>query len=77
VRSAAELRAQIERGDLSSHPAWEDAIEWEWLETYIRVYTDLDQRAQNDEIHRRDAEFAEFLRVSRRSLRLCGEKKMP
>jgi hypothetical protein len=43
----------------------------------MRVYTDLDQLAQNDEIHRRDAEFTEFLRVSRRSLRLFGEKKCP
>ncbi|MEJ5309393.1 MAG: hypothetical protein WHX52_06445 [Anaerolineae bacterium] len=34
VRSAADLRAKIERGDLPGHPAWEDAIEWEWLEVY-------------------------------------------
>jgi hypothetical protein len=35
VTNAAELRACIERGEIYSHPAWEDAIEWEHLETHI------------------------------------------
>jgi len=35
AKDAAELRARIERGEVSSHPAWEEAIEWEHLEAYI------------------------------------------
>lgn len=35
ARSADELRAHIERGEVYSHPAWEEAIEWEQLEGYI------------------------------------------
>ena len=35
ARSAADLRAKIERGEVYSHPAWEEAIEWEQLETHL------------------------------------------
>ncbi len=35
VATAGELRAQIEQGKVYSHPAWEDAIEWEKLEEYL------------------------------------------
>jgi hypothetical protein len=35
VKSTAELRARIERGKIYSHPAWEDAIEWEQLEAHL------------------------------------------
>jgi len=35
VRDSAELRARIERGEIYSHPAWEESIEWERLENYI------------------------------------------
>jgi hypothetical protein len=35
VPTADELRAHIERGEVYSHPAWEEAIEWERLEGYI------------------------------------------
>lgn len=34
--SADELRAQIEQGTVHSHPAWEDSIEWEYLETHLK-----------------------------------------
>lgn len=34
VADVAELRRQIEQGETYSHPAWEDSIEWEQLETY-------------------------------------------
>lgn len=33
--TAGELRAQIEQGKVYSHPAWEDAMEWERLEDYL------------------------------------------
>ena len=36
ARSAANLRAKIENGNVYSHPAWEHAIEWEQLETYLQ-----------------------------------------
>ncbi len=29
-----ELREQIKQGEIYSHPAWEDSIEWEQLEIY-------------------------------------------
>lgn len=32
----AELRKKIEQGGIYSHPAWEDAIEWERLEAYLK-----------------------------------------
>ncbi len=35
VRSSVELRARIEKGEIYSHPAWEESIEWENLEAYI------------------------------------------
>lgn len=35
VRTVDELHVQIERGDVYSHPAWEDAIEWENLEAHL------------------------------------------
>jgi len=31
-----DLRRQIEGGEIYSHPAWEDSIEWERLDTYLR-----------------------------------------
>ena len=34
VPDVAELRKQIEQGEIYSHPAWEDSIEWERLEAY-------------------------------------------
>ena len=34
VHSTA-LQAHIEQGKIYSHPAWEDSIEWEHLETYL------------------------------------------
>ena len=40
VRSSAELRAKIASGQVYSHPAWEDAIEWETLEAYLRRISD-------------------------------------
>jgi hypothetical protein len=36
VATAGELRAQIERGKVHSHPAWEDSIEWERLENHLK-----------------------------------------
>jgi len=36
VSAAGELRAQIEQGKIHSHPAWEDAIEWEKLEGHLK-----------------------------------------
>jgi hypothetical protein len=35
VQNPAELRAHIEQGKVYSHPAWEEAIEWERLEDYL------------------------------------------
>jgi hypothetical protein len=35
TRSSVDLRTRIERGEIYSHPAWEEAIEWEQLETYL------------------------------------------
>ena len=36
VAAADELRARIEQGKVHSHPAWEDAIEWERLEDHLK-----------------------------------------
>jgi anti-sigma-K factor RskA len=36
VAAAGELRAQIEQRKVHSHPAWEDAIEWEKLESHLK-----------------------------------------
>ena len=35
VQTAAELAAKIEQGEVYSHPAWEELIEWERLEAYL------------------------------------------
>jgi len=35
VVSVSELRTQIEKGEVHSHPAWEDSIEWEHLDAYL------------------------------------------
>lgn len=43
VRTVAELQTLIERGEIYSHPAWEDAIEWEHLEIHLaRLHSLLD-----------------------------------
>ncbi len=34
VNTPKELKAKIERGDIYSHPAWEELIEWEHLAVY-------------------------------------------
>ena len=41
VIDTAELRDRIERQEISSHPAWEDAMEWEHLEAYLARVQDL------------------------------------
>ncbi len=33
--TSAELAAKIERGEVYSHPAWEELIEWQNLEAYL------------------------------------------
>ncbi len=35
VTTAKKLRINIEQGKVYSHPAWEDAIEWEKLEDHL------------------------------------------
>ena len=35
VMDSTALQAHIEQGKIYSHPAWEDSIEWEHLETYL------------------------------------------
>ncbi|MDI6769630.1 MAG: hypothetical protein QMD04_08145 [Anaerolineales bacterium] len=35
VASVSALRARIEKGEINSHPAWEDSIEWEHLEAHL------------------------------------------
>jgi hypothetical protein len=35
VNTSAALRHTIELGQIYSHPAWEDAIEWETLENHL------------------------------------------
>ena len=35
VATAAELARRIELGQVYSHPAWEEMIEWERLEAYV------------------------------------------
>lgn len=47
VRTAAELAANIEQGNVHSHPAWEELIEWEQLEAYFNRLTKL--QAELDE----------------------------
>ena len=41
VSASAELVAKIEQGQIYSHPAWEESIEWENLEAYIDRLTQL------------------------------------
>ena len=41
VSTSAELVAEIEQGQIYSHPAWEESIEWENLEAYIDRLTQL------------------------------------
>jgi hypothetical protein len=36
VNDAVGLAEQIKAGTIHSHPAWEDSIEWQSLETYLR-----------------------------------------
>lgn len=36
VSTAAQLAASIEQGTIASHPAWEELIEWERLEEYLK-----------------------------------------
>ena len=42
VASATELAQRIERGDVYSHPAWEDLIEWENLLAHLEQLTQLE-----------------------------------
>lgn len=35
VTTSKKLRTRIENGKVYSHPAWEDAIEWEKLESHL------------------------------------------
>jgi hypothetical protein len=39
ARTAAELAVKIERGEVYSHPAWEELIEWQNLEAYVERLT--------------------------------------
>ena len=41
VSSPEELSARIEKGEIYSHPAWEDLIEWENLQAYLKRLSDL------------------------------------
>ncbi len=36
VQTAAELAEKIDRGEVYAHPAWEEMIEWERLEAYLK-----------------------------------------
>ena len=36
VESFKELTLYIKKGEIYSHPAWEDSIEWEHLERYLK-----------------------------------------
>ncbi len=35
IQPSGKLRTHIEQGKVYSHPAWEEAIEWERLEDYL------------------------------------------
>ena len=48
VATASELRAAVSRGQVYSHPAWEDAIEWEHLEAYLGHLKELQSRIGSD-----------------------------
>ena len=41
VSSSDELSARIEKGEIYSHPAWEDLIEWEHLQAYLKRLSEL------------------------------------
>jgi hypothetical protein len=41
VASPEELKERIDSGDVYSHPAWEDMIEWENLEAYRKRLNQL------------------------------------
>ncbi|MGH2520907.1 MAG: hypothetical protein ACRDH2_00250 [Anaerolineales bacterium] len=41
VSTAEELLARIKAGEIYSHPAWEDLIEWEHLNAYLKALSDL------------------------------------
>jgi len=41
VSSSEELSARIEKGEVYSHPAWEDLIEWENLRAYLKRLSEL------------------------------------
>ncbi len=47
VSDVTELRKQIEQGEIYSHPAWEDSIEWEQLEAYQRQLEGLLDRVSD------------------------------
>lgn len=42
VASATELAQKIEQGEIYSHPAWEDLIEWENLLAHLERLTQLE-----------------------------------
>jgi hypothetical protein len=41
VSTPKELSARIEKGEVYSHPAWEDLIEWENLQAYLKQLSEL------------------------------------
>ena len=41
VSTPEELKARIEAGSIYSHPAWEDLIEWEQLQAYLKQLAEL------------------------------------
>jgi hypothetical protein len=43
VASATELAQRIEQGEIYSHPAWEDLIEWENLLAQVTRLSKLEQ----------------------------------
>ncbi len=48
VGTAQELRDAVARGEVYSHPAWEDSIEWENLEAYLTRLSELRARLGTD-----------------------------
>ena len=41
VPTPEELVARIEAGEIYSHPAWEDSIEWEHLNAHLKQLSEL------------------------------------
>ncbi len=41
VSTPKELSMRIEKGEVYSHPAWEDLIEWENLQAYLKQLGEL------------------------------------